>query len=326
MILACRRANILRMYETPILFIIFNRFETTKQVFDEIRKVKPKFLFIAGDGPRPDKEGDDKNCAEARGIVKLVDWDCEVKTLFQQNNLGCGVGPVTAINWFFEQVEEGIVLEDDCLPAPDFFVFCQAMLKKYRHDEQIFHVSGNNFQLGRKRGDASYYFSKYTGTWGWATWRRAWKAYRFNIENLASFLEQKKLDQVIQSKGERAYWTRIFGLIELGKRQDIWDYQWTFTVWDQGGLTIFPNVNLVKNIGFQENATHTFDPESLLANIALGKIDEIIHPSEIVRNKTADNFFYRKVLAVEFRKHHPKKSLYKQFVAPFTRRLKKLVN
>ena len=314
------------MYGTPILLIIFNRYETARQVFDEIRKVKPKFLFVAGDGSRPDKPGDDQNCEQARSIIELVDWDCEVKTLFQEKNLGCGIGPVTAINWFFEQVDEGIILEDDCLPAPDFFTFCQAMLKKYRSNEEIFHISGNNFQLGKKRGDASYYFSKYTGTWGWATWKRAWKSYRFNIENLESFLQQNKLDQVVQSKNEKAYWIRIFRLIELGKRKDIWDYQWTFTVWDQQALSIFPNVNLVKNIGFIENATHTFDPESLLANIELGALGEIIHPAKVTRNKKADDFFYRRVLEVEYKKHRPKKSFYKQLVAPFSVRLKKLVN
>ncbi len=314
------------MYETPILFIIFNRLETTRQVFEEIRKVKPKFLFVAADGPRPHKQEDDADCSEARSIIELVDWDCEVKTLFQQENLGCGVGPATAISWFFEHADEGIILEDDCLPAPGFFTFCQSMLKKYRHDDRIFHISGNNFQMGRKRGDASYYFSKYTGTWGWATWKRAWQHYRFSIENLESFLDQQKLDKFVQSKAEKAYWMRIFKLIEFGKRKDIWDYQWTFAVWDQEALAIFPNTNLVKNIGFVENATHTFDPESLLANIELGDMDEVIHPHEINRDKKADNFFYRKVLEVEYKKNHPKKGFYKQFVAPFSKRLKKIVN
>ena len=314
------------MFETPVLFIIFNRIETTRQVFDEIRKVRPKYLFMAADGPRPDKPYDEKHCTEARDITKLIDWDCELKTLFQQDNLGCGVGPATAINWFFDHVDEGIILEDDCLPAPDFFTFCSSMLEKYRHNENIFHVSGNNFQLGKKRGNASYYFSKYTGTWGWATWKRAWKHYRFNIKNLESFLEQKKLDKVVQSKNEKAYWVKIFRLIEFGNRKDIWDYQWTFTVWNQEALAIFPNMNLVKNIGFIKNATHTFDPESLLANIELGDLGEITHPREIIRDKKADDYFYRKVLEVEYKKHHTKKGFYKQFVAPISRRIKKIIN
>ena len=313
------------MFETPILLIVFNRAETARQVFDEIRKVKPKHLFIAADGPRPDKKDDEKNCSDTRDIVKLVDWECEVKTLFQKDNLGCGVGPATAINWFFDHFDEGIILEDDCLPAPGFFTFCQAMLERYRHDENIFHVSGNNFQLGRKRGNASYYFSKYTGTWGWATWKRAWKYYQFKIKNLDSFLSQKKLNKVVQSKNERAYWIKIFRSMEA-LDIDTWDYQWTFTVWDQEALAIFPNTNLVKNIGFMENATHTFDPESLLANIKLGSMDEIIHPTEIVRDKKADSFFYSKVLHVEYKKHHRNKSGYRRFIIRVSRRLNKIVN
>ena len=314
------------MFETPILFVIFNRIETTRQVFEEIRKVRPKQLFVAADGPRPGNEADIKNCADARDIVKLVDWDCELKTLFQQDNLGCGIGVSTAINWFFDHVDEGIILEDDCLPSPDFFTFCGAMLEKYRHHEQIFHVSGNNFQLGKKRGSASYYFSKYTGTWGWATWKRAWQHYDLEITNLDTFLQQKKLDKVVQSKSEKAYWIRIFRSFEVKKRKDTWDYQWTFTVWKQEALAIYPNTNLVKNIGFIENATHTFDPESLLANIALGELGEIIHPTKIEREKKADNFFFRKVLEVEYKKRNPKKALYQRVVGRFSRELKKMIN
>ncbi len=313
------------MYKTPILFILFNRPEPTKQVFNEIRKVKPKYLYVAGDGPRPHKPDDSKNCSEARSVVDLIDWDCEVKTLFQPNNLGCGVACSTAINWFFEQVEEGIILEDDCLPASGFFTFCESMLERYRDNEDVFHISGNNFQMGRNRGEGSYYFSKYTGTWGWATWKRAWNHYQFNMENFENFVNQGKLEKVVQSKGEKEYWMRMFKLTEM-MRIDTWDYQWTFTVWDQEALAIFPNTNLVKNIGFMENATHTFDPESLLANIELGEMDANIPPVKIIRDKKADDFFYRKVLEVEYKKNHPKKSFSKRATRAIARRLKRIVN
>lgn len=167
------------MLSTPVLLIIFKRPDTTRQVLQAIRQVKPRQLFVAADGPRPDHPDEAEKCHQTRAVIEEVDWKCEVQTLFQQRNLGCGpgpvTGPVTAITWFFHNVEQGIILEDDCLPDLSFFRFCEELLDRYRYTEQIMHISGNNFLYGRKRGSASYYFSKYTHVWGWATWRRAWK-------------------------------------------------------------------------------------------------------------------------------------------------------
>ena len=155
-------------FSIPILFLVFNRPETTALVFQEIRKVRPQQLFVAADGPRPDRTGEAEKCAEVKKIVAAVDWPCEVKTLFRDNNLGCRVAVSSAINWFFENVEEGIILEDDCLPHPDFFRFCNELLDYYRNDERIMHIGGNNFQFVNKYGKSSYYFSHYAHIWGWA--------------------------------------------------------------------------------------------------------------------------------------------------------------
>ena len=146
------------MFNTPILFVIFNRLDTTFKVFEKIREIKPKKLYIAADGPRKQIEGENEKCAKVRSIETLVDWDCEVKTLFQSENLSCGPAVSTAISWFFNNEEQGIILEDDCLPNTSFFHFCEEMLNYYKENETIMHIGGTNFQDGRMYGKADYYF------------------------------------------------------------------------------------------------------------------------------------------------------------------------
>jgi hypothetical protein len=245
--------------KTPVLLIIFNRPDTTQQVFDAIRLAEPRQLFVAADGPREGKNGEAEKCRRARGIVKQLDWDCEVKTLFQEKNLGCGLGPATAINWFFENVEEGIILEDDCLPHPDFFRFCEELLAHHRHNERIMEISGDNFQDGHKRGNASYYFSAYPHNWGWATWGRAWKHYNY-------------------------------GLIPADEAKHVWDRQWLISVARNNGLAIVPNVNLVSNIGSGLDATHTTGV-SKYANLPTESLAfPLVHPKINAPNRAADSY------------------------------------
>jgi len=190
---------------TPILFLIFNRPDTTQKVFNAIRKAKPKQFFIAADGSPPDREGEIEKCQKSRKIATSVDWDCEVKTLFRDKNLGCKIAISSAIDWFFENVEEGIILEDDCLPHQSFFWFCQELLEYYRNDTRIMHISGDNFQFGRKRGEGSYYFSKYSHVWGWATWRRAWKCFDINMKSFEEFKAENQINSIFQSKQQQKY-------------------------------------------------------------------------------------------------------------------------
>lgn len=250
--------------DTPVLLLGFIRYQTAQKVFDEIRKAKPKKFFLAVDGPRVDRPDDKRLCQATRDIAKQVDWDCEVKTLFQEKNLGCGLGTATAINWFFENVDEGIIFDDDCVPDQSFFYFCQDLLKHYRNNSKIMHISGDNFQNGKKRGNGSYYFSKYTHNWGWATWKRAWQHFDFTIAGPETM-------------------------------KHTWDKQWLKSVEKYDGLAILPNFNLINNIGFGEDATHTKNAPSSL-NIPTQEIPfPLVHPKMIRRNRTADFLTYRRL-------------------------------
>jgi len=273
---------------TPVLFLIFNRLDTTQKVFNAIRQAKPKQLFVAADGPRPDKEGEIEKCQKARQIATSVDWDCEVKTLFRDKNLGCKIAVSSAIDWFFENVEEGIILEDDCLPSQSFFWFCQELLKYYRDDTRIMMISGNNFQFGKIRGEGSYYFSKYAHIWGWATWKRAWKYFDANMKSFEKFKTENQIDNIFNLKQQKKYWMKIFQLVYDGEI-DTWDYIWVFFCFINNGLCIMPNVNLVSNIGFNKEALHTKDENSILSKMKTEEITEIIHPNFILPDQEADN-------------------------------------
>lgn len=284
------------MFNTPILFIIFNRPDTTQKVFEQIRAIKPKKLFIAADGPRKDRVGELEKCLEVRKIVSRIDWPCELRTFFSHENLGPFWGPVKAITWFFTEVEEGIILEDDCLPDSSFFTFCEKMLNYYRDVPQVMHISGSNLQFGQKFGEKDYYFSKYTHVWGWATWKRAWQHY-FDIEKICGF-ELPELEsflvKISRNKKEATFWIRKFSAIHQRKRNGIWDYQWNFTVWYMNGLAVVPNANLISNIGFREDATGTTNAENKFANIPSTHFTLETYATIIKKNEQADfNVFDR---------------------------------
>ena len=278
-------------YNVPILLIAFNRPNITQKVFNEIKKIEPKQLFFSVDGPREGMPGEDKLCEATKDIIKQVNWKCEVKTLFNENNLGCGIAPMQAISWFFENVEEGIILEDDCIPTQSFFRYSQELLEHYRNNEKIMVISGNNFQFGQKRGEASYYFSIYPHTWGWATWRRAWKHFDFAIKSLPEFKTNNNIQNIFKDKSIQKYWLEIFDKVYGGKRGDIWDYQWLYAVWSNNGLAIIPNVNLVSNEGFGPEATHTKKPDKKISGLKTEDIHfPLIHPETIKPNTVADTF------------------------------------
>ena len=284
-----------------VLFLVFNRPNTTKQVFEAIRQVKPPRLYIAADGPREGKLDEIERVKEVRKIATAVDWPCEVKTLLRDKNLGCKYAVSSAINWFFEQEEEGIILEDDCLPNLDFFSFCENLLDRYFSDERIFAITGNNFQKGKQRGDASYYFSKYIHVWGWATWRRAWKHYQLDINFWPKWKTSDAWTKYTPDKIERKYWQEIFDRCYLEKI-DTWDYQFLLCTWYKNGLIATPNVNLVKNIGFGIDATHTYDKSSEFSNMVTEKIGILKHPKIIEKNIQADKFVTNQHYYLRFRR------------------------
>lgn len=262
-------------FQVPILLLIYNRPLVTERVLATLRKLSPAYLFIAADGPK-DNEADIKSCEATRILLRNINWPCEVKTLMRERNLGCKLGVSTGISWFFENVEKGIILEDDCIADLSFFEFCSELLNYYKDDEQVMHISGINFQFGKVWGVGNYYFSRYPHVWGWATWRRAWKHYDVEMSDLPDFIEKDGLLPIFQKKSIRRYWYKLLSYVSKGSL-DTWDHQWAYAIWKKRGLAITPNVNLVSNIGFGAEATHT-KTQSNLANLPTYSSGNLAHP------------------------------------------------
>ena len=285
---------------TAVLFLIFNRLDTTQRVFEAIKQAKPPKLYIAADGARNNKLGESEKVKAVRDfIIGNIDWQCEIKTLFREKNLGCKYAVSSAITWFFENEEMGIILEDDCLPVQSFFWYCQELLEWYKGDERIWHLGGSNFQNGIRRGEADYYYSKYNHVWGWASWSNRWKFYDVKLNKIKNteFLNSTFKNTIVQQ-----YWQDLFQTVKDGKI-DTWDYQWVFTIWANNGLAIIPNVNMVSNIGFGLDATHTKGNNQVVKThqLTIRK-----HPSQIIVNSEADDY--------TFKHHYKTKSLFEKIV------------
>lgn len=276
--------------ETALLLLIFNRPDQTAQVFAAIRAARPVRLYVAADGPRPDRPGEVERCAQAREIATAVDWPCEVSILFRDSNLGCKRAVSGALDWFFGEEEAGIVLEDDCLPHSDFFSFCEALLERYAEDERVSVITGDNFQHGRRRGDASYYFSKYNHVWGWASWRRAWQLYDREMSFWPDWKGSMAWHKRIPDAVERNYWEAIFDRFRRGEI-DTWDYSWTASLWYRGGLTATPNMNLVTNIGIGPDATHTLAVEEQ-TGMPVSPLGPLTHPAQVEQDRHADRYVF----------------------------------
>jgi hypothetical protein len=289
-------------FDIPILFIIFNRPDTTEKVFEKIRAIKPKYLYVSSDGARTNKIGEKEMCEAAKEIINGIDWDCELKTNYSEINCGCKTGIGKGIHWFFENVECGIILEADCVPDLSFFNFCKVMLEKYKDDKRIMFIGGSNFQGSKKRGQASYYFSKHCHSWGWAMWKDRWNKYDANMSDYNDDEFNKLVANVTDDKGVRNYYKRFFGLVK-NNIIDTWDFQWTWTMWKNNGLSIVPNINLIKNIGFRKDAVHCTSPISKLANIKTGNLSEIIFNDNVQQDKEADRYaYYHKIKQGKFEK------------------------
>lgn len=280
---------------TPVVFLIFNRPQLTKQVFAEIAKAKPKKLLVVADGPRPDRAGEAEKCAAAREVVEHIDWDCQVLKNYSDVNLGCGRRESSGLIWALEKVEEAIILEDDTVPHPSFFRFCAELLERYQHDERVMHISGNNYQFGRPRGPYSYYFSRYDHIWGYATWRRAFQHYDFEMNLWPVLRTTSWLLDILGDEVAAEWWHNYFDLAWKGDRKlyDSYDCQWVFAIWTQNGLSITPNVNLVSNIGFGVDSTHTKEIDSSLNNIPTGEmLFPLRHPPSMIRDRDADQIAF----------------------------------
>jgi len=274
--------------KTPVAFLIFNRSDSAQKVFEEIRRSKPPKLLVVADGPRENVPEDRDKCLSARAVIDTIDWECEIFKNYADTNLGCKRRVSSGVDWIFDTVEEAIILEDDCVPHPSFFRFCEEMLQRYRDDERIMMISGDNFQFGRKRSQFSYYFSCYSHIWGWASWRRAWKLYDVTMEKWPKVRDAGQLNDWFSNRRAVAYWEEQFEKTYAGEI-DSWDYQWAFTCWLHGGLTVLPSVNLISNIGFSQDATHTKSSFSYRMMNVEPMTFPLHHPHNIDRDIIADN-------------------------------------
>lgn len=267
---------------TAVLFLVFNRLDTTIKVFEAIRKAKPPRLYIGADGPRKDRPGEEEKVNAVREyLLGNIDWECELKTLFREDNLGCKYAVSRAITWFFKNEEMGIILEDDCLPRQSFFWFCEELLVKYYNENRIMQINGMCY-LNNVKIEQSYFFTKYNHIWGWASWRRAWEKYEIDFKNFED--DFNKIDNVFLSNAEKQYWYKVFrryydGLI------DTWDYSWTFSIWKNNGLAIYPKISMIRNLGFGPEANHTKSSKfNWLGFDITGDIYFIKHPKDIKKN------------------------------------------
>jgi hypothetical protein len=281
---------------TPVALIIFNRVQTTERVFEALARVKPRQLFVIADGPRPDRPDDVEKCAAARKVIQRVDWECDVRTNFADENLGCGTRPATGISWVFEHVDRAIILEDDCVPDPSFFRFCDEMLERYAHDERVMMVSGNNFLPDGGSMAHSYTFFRFLNLWGWATWRRAWKHYDFGMESWPKHRNSRWLRTISEDPRTQAFWRRVFDSVYTRiSERDIWDYQFAYAVMQQGGVGIAPSLNLVSNIGWGSDATHTTG-DSDLANLPAREMPfPLKHPPAVAYDREYDEKVFNNV-------------------------------
>ncbi|MBE7382489.1 MAG: glycosyltransferase family 2 protein [Leptolyngbya sp. SIO1E4] len=287
--------------ETPVVFIIFKRPETTQKVFEAIRRVKPKKLFVIADGPRHDRPQEPEQCAETRTIIDRVDWECEVFKDYSEVNLGCAKRVSSGLDWVFNQVEEAIILEDDCVPDVSFFRFCEILLAQYREDERVFALTGHNHLSEWKSEIQSYHFSHYFDCWGWATWRRVWQKYDLKMELWTQPDVKERVRAVIAD--DRQFLNRAKPLdATYAGEINSWAYQFFFLCLLHAGFTVTPSVNLIANVGFDANSTNTTDADDDRAKVKVGTLR---FPLQAPKKEEADREYdyqrYKKVWETTFK-------------------------
>lgn len=276
------------MFSVPIAFVIFNRPDHAAESFQRIREIRPSRLFIISDASRLGIRGESELVQQSRQVTEQIDWQCEVTRIYADENMGCGKRISSGVSTAMEHVDRLIVLEDDCIADPTFFSYCDELLKHYEDDERVMSITGNNFQNGALRGAGSYYFSKYPHCWGWATWRRAWSFFDLSASAWPDFRDSGLLRTHCHHPRELEYWTEIFNRVHEGRSQS-WAFPWVLACWMNHGLTAIPQRNLVSNIGFGENSTHTRKSNGQ-ANIATESMNELIHPESVHRDFMADQY------------------------------------
>jgi hypothetical protein len=278
------------IFETPVAFFIFNRPNTTRRVFDVIAKVRPAKLLLVADGPRHTRPHEVEACQEVRNIVAQVDWPCEVFTNYADKNLGCEGRIVSGLNWVFSLVDEAVILEDDCLPDLSFFPFCQELLERYRNDSRVSYISGVNLVERYLSVNESYFFSEIGGIWGWATWRSEWQRFDRYLTDWPKLRQENMLSEIFDQPKAVAYWTRIFDAMYEKRGPDTWDYQWLYTCLKNRSLTAVSSVNLITNIGFGHDATHTTEEDARFILPATPIEFPLRHPSTFIPLRSVDRY------------------------------------
>ena len=279
--------------ETPVVLIVFNRPQTTRQVFERISRARPKTLFLVADGPRPGKPDDARRCQEVREIVQSVSWDCDVHCDFSDVNLGTKMRISSGLDRVFSVVDRAIILEDDCVPDQSFFPYCDCLLETFEGDPRVMLICGTNPAENDVAVPYSYYFSRYLVCWGWATWARAWKYYDGEMSLWPLARDQKLLEGLFENRESVRYWAKRFQMTYEGKLNS-WGYPWTLSCWLQNGLSIFPSRNLVSNIGFGSQATNTLGRRNRLANLLVSQMQfPLIPPPYVQRFMPADSYIER---------------------------------
>jgi hypothetical protein len=275
----------------PVLLLTFNRPDVTERVLRAVVDVGTPRLYVAADGPRPGRTDDDAKCSSVREIVARAATVTDVRTRYRSENLGCRLAVSDALTWFFSEEPEGIVLEDDCLPDPSFFPYCADLLQRYRHNRDVFVISGNGSHAAAVDRHDSYVFSRYNHVWGWASWSRAWQYYDDDMRDWPRLRDTDWLLDIGDGHPDFArYWTTAFDSA-FTNRVDTWDYRWTFSCWRYGGLTALPMRNLVKNIGLRSDATHTTDSDTWLSEVPLQRLDRPLrHPPGVERDVPLDRW------------------------------------
>jgi hypothetical protein len=292
--------------EVPVVLVLFNRSQTTAKVFQRIRQAAPKKLFLIADGPRTDRADDWEQCQAARAVVESVDWDCQVWRHYSEINLGCGQRLPTGLDWVFSQVEAAIILEDDCVPHPTFFRFCDELLTRYWDDSRVASISGQNVQMSRSHLPQSYYFSRYNHCWGWATWRRAWRYFDPALTLWAEAKDQL-LHDILQDRQMVNYWSSLFQDVYDGTITSVWDYQWTLACWLQNSLGIVSSTNLISNIGEGMDSTHFSQPDPHLHLPTVPVEFPLHHPPTMVRHTAADRFTHETLFQAPLQKRLSRK-------------------
>jgi hypothetical protein len=284
---------------TPVAILVFNRPDLTRRVFDVVAAQRPPTLLVVADGPRAQRDGEAQRCAQVRAIFDKIDWPCDFRTNFASENLGCRRRVSSGLDWVFQQVDRAIILEDDCLPHPTFFPFCHELLERYRDEPKVMHITGDNFQPPGWTCPDSYYFSRYASIWGWATWRRAWKLYDVNINRWSEMKSSNWLSTYLTNPREVEFWSHSFDSVH-SKGFDTWDHQWTFACMTNNSIGATPAVNLIENIGFGPEATHTLSAGPAANHPSQPLSFPLRHPGKLVTSATEDDFIFS-----HFMEHHP---------------------